>query len=359
MFKKVISQGSLIRLAAHSGAGSLLREVWVQEKKNGFLLSGIFQKRSISVEGHTFYLNYSPGRHDRHNIKMLEERGILNPNVPEYYTKDHPNSRRKIALVPAAEIAPEDRTKFKRALFANVLERNPGEQVLELEISGFKGRPQKFYIGANYAPVSPYHFVAWMPPAIDRGFLTATRQVYQGINLLYYADNLLQAIGDPELRIFFSAQGGGNSSDMLHFQITGAKYPAFASTSYHHPYFREGLGLFYISRTAWVFPGLLARYNDETRDKYLPKTTTWIKNWLEKNPASNTFNLLGQLRPDGIRELFFVKRKTGRDYIRESKYDLAGYEISGNFVVETLEEYENFPRKIPRLEWDLRRGGQS
>jgi hypothetical protein len=351
MFKKVIS----LPERTISGLSKSLEDILARQSAKGFILPGGFVRKKAIIAKHYFNVIYSEPRHRRKDPNLLRQHGIIGAQQNYFYEYINPDlGRKKLQLIDVEtfnKLGPKHQNNLQPAHFLN-----PAEFTIPLKLSGYKNNLQDFLMGANYAPFGAGHFVVWTPAQNTTAGLLAYQQIYQGINQLYWADSLLSQIGDPEYRLFFNARGTGNSSNIFHFQVLREKFPVFAQFSYYYHYNRSEI--IYTSRRAWPFQGFLARYTLETQKTVLEELTTHIKHWLKQKPF-HTFNLLAKFRPDGRREIFFVKRKSSLIYLKGISNSFSGYEVAGNIVVENMQEYQNFPDRIRNIEWDLRQTDQS
>ncbi|MDR1997449.1 MAG: hypothetical protein LBQ83_03915 [Candidatus Margulisbacteria bacterium] len=338
MQKKIISLSEKNALPL----SSRLEAILARQTASGHILPGNFIRKKIYLERKRFNLIYAEPRHLRKDSALLRQRGITAPETPvryEYAAPDLP--ARQLQLLDEAayqSLSPAEQLLAHRSGFLN-----QREDTLLVALRGYKGPRQSFKIGANFAPLGNGHFVVWQ----DTDSALRLRQVYQGINQLYWIDDLLEQLGNPDYRLFFSAMGTGNSTDILHFQVLKEKFPVFAHLGYY--YSSRAPEIIFTSRSAWPFKGFLARYTPDSRKEILGDLTARIKYWLGQRP-NNTFNLLAQQR-GGLREIYFVKRKYALCYMQGMSNSFSGYEVAGNIVVEDFQEYLNFPAKIPHLHW--------
>ncbi|GBR77352.1 hypothetical protein RDn1_011 [Candidatus Termititenax dinenymphae] len=327
-----------------------LEQILAWRKANHSILPGGFTSRKVYLDKHRFNLFYSEPRHLRRNTVLLQQYGIIDPGSPKYYEYPAPElNNKQLKIISEKDyqfLTPKEQFQTNRACFIN-----PNELTTSVYLSGYKGAPQKFSIGANFAPLGHNHFVAWTVPQESADGELTLRQAYQGINQLYWIDDLLTKLNDPEYRLFFSAIGAGATSYTQHYQFLQEKFPAFAHLSYYYP--NSGSEIIYTSKHAWPFNGFLARYDSQSKETVLTGLTRLIKHWLRQKP-NNTFNLLAQLRPDGTREIYFAKRKYGLNYMQGMSNMFGGYEVAGNIVMEDPREYQSFPGKVRYLAWEHR-----
>ncbi|GBR75007.1 hypothetical protein NO1_2080 [Candidatus Termititenax aidoneus] len=323
-----------------------LENLLQEQADNGFILQGKFSKREISLAGHHFYLIYSDARHLRKDIHILQEHGIIDSSKPRYYEYASPKIKsRYIELID--ENTYQALPPARQVLAHNACFFNQTEHVEKTELFNYKGLPEQFNIGVNFAPFGRNHLVAWNTPWASGGRHLALRQVYQGINHFYWADSLSEQIGNAEYHLLFNAGGTGNSSDIFHFQILQERFPAFENLAEYYPY--RGSEIIPTSERAWPFTGFLARYTAKSKKYLLDDFNKQAKQWLAQNSA-NTFNLLIQ-QQDNLREMFFIKRRQDLGHIHGISNYFGGYEVAGNIVVENQNEYKYFPDRIRHIEW--------
>jgi hypothetical protein len=329
-----------------SSFSARLEHLLQEQAASGFILQGKFSKREISLAGHHSFLIYADARHLRKDPRVLQEHGIIDNNKPHYYEYVSPEIKsRYIKLID--EDMYQALPPKRQALAHNACFFNQMEQVEKIELSSYKGQPEQFNIGVNFAPFGRNHLVAWNVPWASAGQYLALRQVYQGINHFYWADSLSEQIDNPEYHLLFNAKGTGNSSNIFHFQILQERFPAFEDLANHYPY--RSSEIISTNQRAWPFTGFLARYTTKSKKYILGNLSKEVKQWLAQSPA-NTFNLLIQ-QQDSLREMFFIKRRQDLNHISGISNYFGGYEVAGNIVVEDPDEYAHFPDRIGQIEW--------
>ena len=300
-------------------------------------------KKIITIEGFNFNLIYLGSRLWRHNKQLLYDLNIINNKKKKYFELDENIYSPYIEYIDEKKYndLPENNKKnIKEAAFFNYLDNNKKGK-LSIILNGKDGKEKKFCIISNYAPFCKNHFVVYSENEGNK----ALKQIYHK-DTLYWIDSLHSQIGSKDIRLFFSPKGAGNSQDALHFQYLKSKFPAF---DYLDEKYSGGASeIIETKKSDWPFPGIMARYNSNSKEIILKELNKIIKSWLNKN-SNNTFNLLFQSTSCGNYEFYFIFRKLGYNYIKGIKNSIAGYEVGGNIIVENKTDFENFPSALNKL----------
>ena len=326
-----------------------------QQKDIRCVLPGEILAKKIKIEGKPFIPVFSEPRTWRKMpAEQLKYLGITLPKEPSLYECIMPGSDSKYVHI-INENTYQSLSTIEKSYTRKSWLLNEDQKVLKVFLSGHTGNKQLFHIGANYMPCGKDHSMIWMPPEINNGKNVGLRQVYHGLDLLYWVDDLLRLFNNTEHRLFYNSLGTGNSSDILHFQGMKEKFPAFAQFTYSYPNLNTSRVIF-TRREDWPFRGFLARYIPETKQSILKELHRYIKAWLRRDPR-NTFNLLAQSRLNGrgiMHEIFVVKRKFDLYCVEGMTNEFSGAEVGGRILLPNREEYENF-QDIEHFQWDYSR----
>ena len=265
--------------------------------------------QNIEIEGAGFVKHHVITRYLRKDNVLMVNLGIRNPEAKAYYEYDpSPDSPFIIYIDDFAYQNHLDEDNKKNARRTGIYEysdNNPKGELMPIKLCANNGSPQGFFVTANWAPFSAYHFIVFAENDGNR----ALKQVYYPGCTLWWIDDLFEQLNSAGYHLFFSSQGAGNSMDTHHFQIIkGPSFPCFERLG--QVYSQKDPGLIETKKGDWPFEGILARYSPETKDSILSSLEEKILLWLRSSP-DNTFCLLYQMNRDGYREVFFVFRKRG------------------------------------------------
>ena len=324
-------------------AGALLTPGLAGSEGNSYGYS-----QEIEIEGARFVKHHVITRLLRKDNDLMVNLGIRNPKAKVYYEYDPSPESSFIFYIDEYThqnyLSGDNKKKATRTGIYKYSDNNPKGELMPVKLCSKNGSPQAFFVTANWAPFSAYHFIVLAENDRNR----ALKQVYHPGCTLWWIDDLFEQLNSADYNLFFSPQGAGNSLDTLHFQIIkGPSFPCFERLGQKYP--QKEPGLIDTKKGDWPFKGILARYSPETKDRVLSALEEKILLWLKSSP-DNTFCLLYQLNQDGCREVFFVFRKRGLNSIKGISNYISGYEVAGNLIIEDRTEYLDFPEISEKLE---------
>ena len=279
----------------------------------------------------------------RKNSVLLGKLGIENPDAKKFYEYDSDSSEISyIGEYTYRNLSESEKIRAQRATIFEYKELNPKGRLCSVILHYKDGHPQEFKIIPNRSAFTDNHFVAF---AHYNGNV-ALKQVFHPNGTLYFVDDLFTQLNNSGYSLFFNCQGAGHSMNTMHYQLLKKSFPAFEHFNIIYP--KNDCGLTLVTKHDWPFPGILARYTEDTKDKVLSALENEIKLWLSSN-SEHTFNLLFRC-DNGLREFFFVFREKGVSFIKGISNAIGSYEVSGNILIEDRMEYDVFPVFCENLE---------
>jgi len=301
--------------------------------------------KEISIGNIMCYKHFVVTRCLRKYSDLLIELVISNPDATQYYEYDPCQESPYIMYID--EYTNQNRLPYeigiknRKATVFDYHQQNPKGKLTPVELHSKDGCSQVFNITPNWAPFCKNHFVVF---AANNGN-SALKQVFHKNETLYWIDDLFSQLNSPDYSLFLNPQGAGHSMDTFHLQLIQSSFPVFENLKRSYP---NTTGLIFTDECDWPFKGILARYTPDIKDRVLFSFEEQINFWIS-NPY-NTFNLLYQMNSDGSREFFFVFRQKSLSYVKGISNGIAGYEVGGNIIIEKINEYNNFPDHIEKLE---------
>jgi hypothetical protein len=319
-------------------------------QKYGYLSTAKNESEIVFINGKEFEKRYCCLRAVRNKPLLLEKLGSKRKNVKPPLEVTSLRSSKLIDYVYDEQLQDhpyKDEEGIRPATIFPYKILNPKGRVLEINLNGKNGEKKSFYITPNYACFNDNHHIIF--PVNDGN--SALKQVYQE-DLLYFMDTLAQ-IGDANYRCFFNSEGAGHSMRTFHIQVLKARFRVFENLDrYYEDNDFEADPVINTCSDAWPFTGFLCRYRKETMKTILPALEAKIDEWLSKDTINNTFNLLFQIREDGYREFFFaprIKNEISLKFTLDGKEEnvvMAGFEIAGTIILDSLNIFNNFPQII-------------
>ena len=287
-----------------TGLADLLIENWLQQDRDGFLLSG---PDSADLEiryaedkscGVNYRFLWMPHREVRGDIAALEHRGILNRDRDE--SKLHRDPR-----------DPHGRHCFLCA--SNIRECHPKEVLIPLRLAG-----QPYYAGANFAWIERDHYTVMTADHVDQ----------------LYSHHVLEAMLDlhwqteGRFRVLFNGPGAGATIPWhRHYQITTASMPI------------EDLA----EGCEGAYPTLVWRFR--LADGGSDGANAAAIRWLEADTTNHTLNLLISGPVDDVR--IYVFPRDQRRAKATNKGLVGGFEVAGDFVLSAPGEKWAFDHPSP------------
>ena len=295
----------------------------------------------ITIEGFPFQKKYFYHRALRGNKELLQDLGIYNPDVDEYYECFDPLSSH-VTYRKGSTLSEIERNLFKKATIFPYHVLNPKGELLSASLRSKEGLPnQNVYITSNNAAMSSgIHMIFFAQNDGDR----AIRQVYHEGFLFWIDDLMFNQLGSTKYRGFFNNTGAGHSMHTWHGQILTDSFPIFVWLN-EKKLFKKS-GVIETSKRDWALPGYYIRYLPNEKNQILCDSEAIIKDWIA-NPA-HTFNLLFQLNENCCREMFIVPRHKELRYIQPNgvndKISIAGLESAGILIIESWKTFYEFPK---------------
>ncbi|MCL2720989.1 MAG: hypothetical protein FWD47_06575 [Treponema sp.] len=309
---------------------------------------GPSKKVYIEKSNSIFNVFYIRTRKDRNNTKLLIDLGIRKENALQYYEYEDPDiDPFYISYIDKETLnkLPNDVQKVTRkATIFIYKDQNPKGELISCNLQSKDGSYQEFNVTANWAGFQENHFIIFAKVFSKNNSHYVLKQIYHD-DILWWIDDLFSQINSDTYSLFYSPIFAGNSMDTLHLQLIKSNFPVFEKLN--NDYNNYTSELININDNVWPFPGILARYTVDDKDKILFELNDKINRYISK--SGNTFNLLFRTRKE-YREVYFAYRKKGKSYIKGISNDIAGFEVGGNLIIESKEEFENFSDKVEEID---------
>jgi len=354
LFKEGIENNAIL----HSGMfndteiAAILKECKADFSKNKI--------KPVSINGlyyKIFYFKHRPLRGYLKKGGLLDRLGIINIEAESYYEVPSSDSPDFLSYVPKKDL-PKEASFRTASIFPNYNEdpnknKNPKGKFFRITLHAQDRSASDFNITPNWAPFCPEekeHFIVVSAPYDKK----ALRQIFHTNRTLYWIDDLMSQLNSCEYSGFFNITS--YSMDTLHYQLLKTKLPVFDRLGVLYPD-KTILAPIKTTKSDWVFPGILCRYNDQSKKSVLARFEKMILKWQSEN-SQRTFDILFHITDDGYREFYCIFRDKDLIYIKpgnvKAQITMAGLETSGIIIVESSTIFKAFPEIIADFKLEKR-----
>ncbi|MCL6589847.1 MAG: DUF4922 domain-containing protein [Firmicutes bacterium] len=297
---------NLHTLIAEAGLPDALLALYQQQVKSGFVLIDYNSPQSLSHKefydpntGITFRVAWTPEREMRKDLTLLKERGIIDGAVDEIRLINKDSSGKPCLLCPA-----------------NIELQNPREILLELNLAG-----KKYYIGANFAPISKNHFT----------IINAKHRPQ------YYHKMILKALIDfvdlthGNFRSIFNGSAGSSNMSHEHLQATTEAFPIENIRIQDTDTIRITDQDLRVIRPKYYLPVILVE--GAGKEAVADQADRLIRKWHTLDPLNHTENIICLKSATREYRVFIILRDVRKLTARGKKSGMAAFEAGGHLVL--------------------------
>lgn len=299
--KKLYSK--LEAISKSENIASALINLFKQQYESGFVLSDPSNDNLIETKHFfddktniNFCAQWNPNRELRLNHNLLIKRGIINSDIDQSRLINFQNNK------PCYLCA------------NNIAIQNPLEVLYPVQVAG-----SKYFIGANFAPITENHFTIMSEDHIPQNYNTSV------LNSMFDFTDITKGI----FKSIFNGRAGASILSHLHFQSTTRNLPIQEIHFRKNNLISESLGVM-IYKPHYYLPLFLLEGED--KDHLVNCSNKIINLWSSLNPTTNTQNIITTKYGSMYRAYIFLRQTT--KLIGTGKVgDMGTFESSGLLVL--------------------------
>jgi hypothetical protein len=297
---------NLNTLINEAGLTDALLALYQQQVNDSFVLidystsQGLAQKEFFDPNTEiTFRANWIPERELRNNPKLLKERGIIDSAIDDSRLINKDSTGKPCYLCPS-----------------NIELQNPKEILLELYLAG-----KKYFIGANFAPISKNHFT----------IINAKHrpQYYHKMILKALLDFVDQTQG--RFRSSFNGSAGSSNVEHEHLQATTEAFPIETIRIQDTDIIRISDNDIRVIRPKYYLPVILVEGAD--KEEVANQGDEVIRKWHTLNPLHHTENIICLKSANRQYRIFIILRDGRKLAGRGKKNGMAAFEAGGRLIL--------------------------